>query len=417
MIANDLIERLGALSAVAADPPGLEQYNPDSSAYRRTRLQSVAPMPGIDEFGADVARALGWDPTGWLTIQRPTGGGGVRASAIGEILVAQARFRDARLVLDEFENIVTRNVIEVLEVVPLWGVHPKAVVPLQDKIQLVPLKTVPPSLPRDRYLGIPERSNEMPSSNYGVIPKPRAALTRSFTYGPVLFPKGTVPSTSAMPREGIPDGEDLLDITRSLTAILRRPVFPLAHWHQADESLPLVGGVGGWGGFTIYWPFQSEQDPETLDAISITQRVNAYLSLPKKTRTGLQIALERLRAAQIHSWYHERVMDLGIALEATLFGGDETYTGEIAFRFTVRGTILRGGSPEVRQETASLLKTLYRIRSRVAHGGRSPHNDRRERTQIDDGMALCAELIERIIDHGDRPDWDALVMGWDNGPS
>jgi hypothetical protein len=184
--------------------------------------------------------------------------------------------------------------------------------------------------------------------------------------------------------------------------------------NQLRDS-PLVGGVGGWGGFTIYWPFQIEQQPETLDADSVAAKVRAYLNLPRKTRAGLQIALERLRAAQIHSWYHERVMDLGIALEATLFGGDESYTGEITYRLTVRGTVLRNGDPQERQETANLLKSLYRIRSRVAHGGRSPHDDQREEALINSGMTLCAELIESIIDHGDRPDWDALVMGWNGG--
>lgn len=413
IIGDELVERLERLGAAAADPPELGLYNPDSSAYRRAKLDRVAPMAGVDEFGADVLSGLGWDTPEMIRFRKSpstgSSGSSLQASVVGALLVARARFRDARSVVDEFENLVTRNAVDLLEVVPLWGVQPDAIFSLLDEIELRPLRMVPPSLARDRYLGIPERSNQATESEFGVIPKPRAALTRRFTFGPIFFrEKGAL----AARRDDVPDAEQLFDVARSLTAILRKPIFPLAHWYQADESLPLVGGVGGWGGQTIYWPFQIEQKPETLDAASLSAKVAAYLDLPEKTRAGLRIALERLRAAQIHSWYHERIMDLGIALEATLFGGGERYPGEIKYRFTIRGTVLYGGDPQQRKKTASLLKALYDIRSRVAHGGASPHENEREVRQIEDGIMLCAELVERIIDRGDRPNWDALVMGW-----
>jgi hypothetical protein len=144
------------------------------------------------------------------------------------------------VVLNDFEDLVTRNAVELLEVVPLWGVQPDAVIPLLDNIQLVPLQTVPRSVARDQFLNIPRYVNEVHQSQSGIIPKPRAALTRRFLYSPVLFPDGKEPPVAAASREDIPDTEQLLDVARSLTAILRRPIFPLAHWYQADESLPLV---------------------------------------------------------------------------------------------------------------------------------------------------------------------------------
>jgi hypothetical protein len=158
----------------------------------------------------------------------------------------------------------------------------------------------------------------------------------------------------------------------------------------------------------------AKQEPEELDAARITDLVAKYLALEGGPfRSSLKIAIERLRLAPTHGWYHERAMDLGIALEATLWAGDTgTYQGELAHRFMVRGTFLKGGNRDLRRSTAKDLKAFYGIRSRVAHGGESPHGDEQKQAVIDRCLELCFDLITELIERGEPPDWDGLVMGW-----
>jgi len=61
----------------------------------------------------------------------------------------------------------------------------------------------------------------------------------------------------------------------------------------------------------------------------------------------------------------ESILDFVIALEATLGHGFET---EIAHRLAARGAFLLGRDPSKREAYYQIFKTLYNIRSRIAHG-------------------------------------------------
>jgi hypothetical protein len=328
------------------------------------------------------------------------------------MLVARARFQNPVEVLRDFFALINANAVELSEVHVLWGLNPAQPVSLPDQMQLVSLEDSPPSLMRDRYLGVPEHVNHSSPGPPAVVPKPRAALVRRLIHSPVFL---GAPSFGPSPREAEAATERMADVTRVLTALLRRPIFPLAQGYVLDEATPLLL-EGGWGGQSVYWAFQFPHEPEELDAVRLSEGVAAYLSSAEALRDGLRTALERLRAAFIHPWFHERAMDLGIALEAALFAGDKSsYTGELAYRFKLRGTLLLGGTPSERQHIAELLSRMYRLRSRVAHGGRSPHGNEDEQNFITESLQLCCRLIEALVMRGVVPDWDGMAMGWDVG--
>lgn len=358
-----------------------------------------------------VAAALGWDPTGMISIaDSPSSGSGLPAEHLGRMLVARARHEEAAEVLHSFFALVESNVVELSEVHVLWGLRPAKPVSLPEGLQLVALEDAPPSLLRDRYLCVPERLDAPLADHPAVVPRPGAALVRRLEHGPVFLPAPEFGRHSAS-REAAT--EEMLDVVRILTALLRRPVFPLAHGYVLDEATPLWLG-GGWGGQSIYGSFQAAHEPEDLDSDRLTSGVAAYLGSNEALRSGLRTALERLRAAYIHPWFHERAMDLGIALEATLFAGDRSsYTGELAYRFKIRGTLLLGGDASERRRTAELLSQIYKLRSRVAHGGRSPHGNNAEQTVISKSLELCCRLVEAMVMRGSVPDWDGIAMGWD----
>jgi hypothetical protein len=200
------------------------------------------------------------------------------------------------------------------------------------------------------------------------------------------------------------------DIARALTIGLRTPIFPLGHGYQTDLTLPLMGMGGGSGGQAIHWAFQFDSPERSIDGATLEAAVARYLSCAPTLRRSLRIATDRLRTSQIHSWYHERVVDLGIALEAALLADTQD---ELAYRLMLRGTSLIGGDDAIRKANAGLLRRVYRLRSRVVHGGKTPHGVPPEEAAIDEGTALAYDILSRLVEAQAFPDWDALIMNWD----
>jgi hypothetical protein len=104
------------------------------------------------------------------------------------------------------------------------------------------------------------------------------------------------------------------------------------------------------------------------------------------------------------------VVDLGIALEAALLADTQD---ELAYRLMLRGTSLIGGDDAIRKANAGLLRRVYRLRSRVVHGGKTPHGVPPEEAAIDEGTALAYDILSRLVEAQAFPDWDALIMNWD----
>jgi len=59
------------------------------------------------------------------------------------------------------------------------------------------------------------------------------------------------------------------------------------------------------------------------------------------------------------------------------------------------------------------LRTLYDHRSAAVHSGRIKKGANEEVIkQLEAGETLCAELIERVLEMGDWPDWNKLILGY-----
>ncbi len=408
MPSGDLVVTLRSLAERAQDVSDMKDLNPESFRATHLSLTHVADMEGLEAFGRSVCEALGWDSRELIEFKESPGStSGIRPRVLAGMLVARARSQGAEAVLTEFFALVAANTIQVSEVHVLWGVTPATPVSLTEDVMLIPLSEAPPSTLRDSYLGIPERLDQSPPPPHAVIPRPGAALVRRLDHGPIFGPKiQTDRSNSAAT-------EKMLDIVRVLTALLRRPIFPLADGYVLDTSAPLMMG-GGYGGQGVQWAFQGATEPEELDKVTLSNGVAAFLAADESLRRDLRTALERLRTAFIHSWHYEQAMDLGIALEATLFAGDtSTYQGELRYRFKLRGTLVLGGSAAARRANADLLNRLYNLRSRVAHGGRLDQEDRVLSDLINQGLDLCCRLVHALVLRGSTPDWDGLAMGWE----
>ncbi len=85
---------------------------------------------------------------------------------------------------------------------------------------------------------------------------------------------------------------------------------------------------------------------------------------------SLEVACSRLSLAQIRMDPRDRIIDAVIGLEAILLArrGEEAYRGEMRFRFAMNYIVLHE-SPDERQVQFNVAKSLYDLRSAIAHGG------------------------------------------------
>ena len=148
-----------------------------------------------------------------------------------------------------------------------------------------------------------------------------------------------------------------------------------------------------------------------INAEEAEELASAYFEISEdRRRRTLHVPLYRLDRAIGDREITDRVIDVGIALEALLLHEQQADRGELKFRLSLRGAWLKGENVLERQEIFRLLKRVYDLRSRAVHTGLVDANqDNRETVQR--AVELCRQLVRKVIDLGTVSDWDELVLG------
>jgi hypothetical protein len=104
-------------------------------------------------------------------------------------------------------------------------------------------------------------------------------------------------------------------------------------------------------------------------------------------------------------------LDFAIALEAALLGGTDS-TSELAFRFSLYGALFLHDEFSPR-ESSNQLRNIYRVRSKLVHGGRINPADRARADA--DAPKLLKALIRKALESGwpDTAELDALALRLD----
>ena len=104
-------------------------------------------------------------------------------------------------------------------------------------------------------------------------------------------------------------------------------------------------------------------------------------------------------------------IDLGIALES-LYLEDLPDRGELQLRLSLRAAWHLGRDVEERQSLVKELREIYKQRSHAVHSGAVKSSVATpEFTQR--AQDLCRQSIVKVINHGQFPDWNRLVLGDD----
>ena len=102
-------------------------------------------------------------------------------------------------------------------------------------------------------------------------------------------------------------------------------------------------------------------------------------------------------------------VNLGTALES-LYLNDTGYTGELRFRMALRAAWYLGNDTVDRSSRFADFKTIYDRRSKAVHTGNLTQNERAPEFMAN-AQELCRESIVKIIEDGELPNWDQLVLG------
>ena len=454
-----LVLAVEAAAPAAVDPDEIQGYEEASADWRLPRMHRASVPEGLTKNVVAELRRIGSVARleGGIAHSSPSSHGSISLDQIAHWLIAQARFRAAKSCVEDLFTHLQRNESPLIEVVPIWGMTPRTAIDLGNGIQVIPTAALPDSKLKDMFLAKKRHRFSFDIANSS--PRPGAAIVRLTQHGPVYDPVTskaaarsrlqsdlmlrvvTSPSEadrqSAMRQlaelmptqleEGLIDSigslaNELADVIALFTP---KPLIPVGHWYQRPEYLPLVGLLGGYSGPTNEHPLYLEIPPQEYATSEIQDTVRRYQALPEKTRRQLRTPLRRLNQGRRQLQHHTveaAAIELGIAAEA-LLTQDREKDAPISFTLRARGTLLVGGSPEVRRRTYQTLRDLYDLRSTVAHEGFIvEHQDRRPsrkdqermkkaRDTADAGQALCTAMIRKVIELGEIPPWDSLLLG------
>lgn len=113
-------------------------------------------------------------------------------------------------------------------------------------------------------------------------------------------------------------------------------------------------------------PLGSEYDLAATEIDRLVSFWRRFEKNPRRSSRRLGSALRRLGFGLERLRVEDRILDHVIGLEAILL--DESEMGELSFRLAMRGAVILGGNPNIREQTFKRLRLAYNLRSRIAHG-------------------------------------------------
>lgn len=140
------------------------------------------------------------------------------------------------------------------------------------------------------------------------------------------------------------------------------------------------------------------------------------VNIDSDTREKLQIAIDRWVKSTASRNQVDKMIDLGIALESLYL--PKSNIDQLAFQLRLRASWHLGKNKEDRKKLIDEFKAIYTLRSKAVHNGVIP-----QRVKIREGESvptsefipkaqdLCRRSIMKILEDGEFPDWDNLILG------
>lgn len=203
---------------------------------------------------------------------------------------------------------------------------------------------------------------------------------------------------------------DLVEFCDALSLACDSPIRCSAIWtHLADDAIFNVRFGRGRG---TYKPALLHQ----TNSIAVSQKnVNEALSLCRtrknltpKTARKLRVAIDRWIKSKENSDPVDTFIDLGIALESIYLGDDK---GKLGFRLRLRAAWYLGDDAGHRQLLIKEFREIYEQRSKAVHKGEIDLDNAATPSFKERAPKLCLQSIKKVMENGQFPDWNQLVLG------
>ena len=155
----------------------------------------------------------------------------------------------------------------------------------------------------------------------------------------------------------------------------------------------------------------------------IKDRYRELVNLSSEVKEKLQIPIDRWIKARTEDNPIEKIIDLGIALES-LYLSEIDSKNEIRFRFSLHAAWHLGKGKDTGQRKTLMkeFKAIYDWRSTAVHTGKLPkkeigkkkkrsYTEQEVREFITRAQDLCQQSIIKILEKGEFPDWNNLILG------
>ena len=217
----------------------------------------------------------------------------------------------------------------------------------------------------------------------------------------------------------IPD-PNLNTLCQALSLVARCRVQPAMNWSSMLDyeifDLSSLWGIGC-GGYSATIPESGLGETLQLTTSQLETIKTLYRGLTQlqtETWEKLRISIDRWAKSMAEDNPLDQIVDLGIALES-LYVPDSQ--GEVNLRLPLHAAWHLGQNKTERQELREEFRQIYAARSDVIHTGRL-RGDRAKASFevprfVSRAQELCWQAITSVIEVGNIPDWNDLVMGED----
>ena len=400
-----MIELFKALDAAAA------LYSVSSEISAPNSKKPIWSRPLDHSIAGPVVEAIEEVPAiHTLTRLRQLSLGSSEAKPLYPLLLASALVKrthvlgSAEKAIEELESLVATNIGHARIVMVLAAVRTPVAVEVAPQVQLVPFDDLqPPPWIKD----FSEESSWPLSRTFEPV-APSAALVMRVPFSPLFTADDKI--ESKFPEHEV---DQLRRIAYCIALAAGGSSAILKIWYEDDDPrFPLVSS-----GVSYSDPRWGNGAVAAYD-INLEQVRTIYWNYENFRGVRKPIDIAMLRLAEAWGGWHreERVIDLGIALEAILMymPGQTEDNNEISYKLGIRASWLVGKSPSDRLSIYRKIRRLYRFRSQAVHSGSvktKPDTWKALDEELNAGIALAREIIVAILMLGDWPNWDELVLG------
>lgn len=287
----------------------------------------------------------------------------------------------------------------------IWGLKIDQEVEIAEDLTLLPFDQLAETPMKRRLMGRAKKGwNGAVWTSHQYFDVPSAAIVRKITNFPYI---GDPSASFGRLAEIAGDAQDPLSFLQAIAA--GQPLIAGGWFEYEDQALDFNADEN-----YLSW-FLPEIVPVvrshvTADPVVLRRDAKAFWSLPPEWRRDLLRSMKRFTLSQCRHQAVDQALDLAIAFEIAVSGGK----GDNAppnWKVGVRSAQLIGGVLGTRQQNRSVLKALYDLRNKGAHGGNLKESERvQQETTLSDATAIYGNLLAAFLSLGAVPDWQSLEL-------